>query len=501
MLYPRSHPAPMETCGALAEYDEAAGKLTLWCTTQAPHAHRTFYALLTGIAEHRIRVISPDVGGGFGNKVPVYPGYVCAVVGAIITGRPVKWMEDRSENLMSTGFARDYRMRGAIAATGTGRILAVRADVIADHGAFNAAAQPTQFPAGFFHVFTGSYDLEAAHCRVRGGVHEQGAGGSRLLVLVPHHRGGLPGRAAGRLPGPRARRRPRRAAAGESDQGRAVPVRVEDRVGLRLRRLRADAAQGARQRRLRRASTRAGGATVPGRADGDRRRVLHRGGRRRPSPAHGHPRTGDERRRRPARPSDRQGAAGDQRPDPGSGARDDVRADRRRGTGDPTGGCRRCPRRHRHDAVRARHLRLTFDAGQRRGDRAGRAQGTRPRADRGGDDARGRAGGPGVDQGALVRPRRPRAGRDDPGDRDGGSRAGRSPGGRRERARRGERLRPAEPDLSIRRLRVRGRHRSWDGKGAGAAVRGRRRLRRADQSRRSSRVRSTAASRTASGWR
>ncbi len=177
MLYPRSHPAPMETCGALAEYDQAAGKLTLWCTTQAPHAHRTFYALLTGIAEHRIRVISPDVGGGFGNKVPVYPGYVCAVVGAILTGRPVKWMEDRSENLMSTGFARDYRMWGAIAATREGRILAVRADVIADHGAFNAAAQPTNFPAGFFHVFTGSYDLEAAHCRVRGAYTNKAPGG------------------------------------------------------------------------------------------------------------------------------------------------------------------------------------------------------------------------------------------------------------------------------------------------------------------------------------
>ena len=177
MIYPRSHPAPMETCGAVAEYDEVSGKLTLWCTTQAPHAHRTFYAMLTGLAEHKIRVISPDVGGGFGNKVPVYPGYICAVVGAIITGRPVKWMEDRSENLMSTGFARDYLMRGAIAATREGRILAVRADVIADHGAFNAAAQPTRFPAGFFHVFTGSYDLEAAHCRVRGVYTNKAPGG------------------------------------------------------------------------------------------------------------------------------------------------------------------------------------------------------------------------------------------------------------------------------------------------------------------------------------
>ena len=168
ILYPRSHPAPMETCGAVADFDKVSGKLTLWCTTQAPHAHRTVYALVAGLPEHKIRVISPDIGGGFGNKVPVYPGYVCAVVGSIVSGRPVKWMEDRSENLMSTGFARDYVMRGGIAATRDGRITAIKVDVIADHGAFNATAQPTKYPAGFFNVFTGSYDLEAAHCKVTG---------------------------------------------------------------------------------------------------------------------------------------------------------------------------------------------------------------------------------------------------------------------------------------------------------------------------------------------
>ena len=123
-----------------------SGKLTVWCTTQAPHAHRTLYTLVTGLPEHKIRVISPDVGGGFGNKVPVYPGYVCAIVGAIVTGRPVKWMEDRSENLMSTGFARDYAMRGAIAATREGKLLALARRRLADHGAFNAAAQPSALP-------------------------------------------------------------------------------------------------------------------------------------------------------------------------------------------------------------------------------------------------------------------------------------------------------------------------------------------------------------------
>jgi carbon-monoxide dehydrogenase large subunit len=177
MLYPRSHPAPMETCGAVADYKKVDGSLTLWCTTQAPHAHRTLYALVAGLPEHKIRVIAPDIGGGFGGKVGIYPGYVCAVVGSILTGKPVKWVEDRSENLMATAFARDYVMRGEIAATKEGKILAVRVNVIADHGAFNSTAQPTKYPAGFFHVFTGSYDLQAAHCNVKGVYTNKAPGG------------------------------------------------------------------------------------------------------------------------------------------------------------------------------------------------------------------------------------------------------------------------------------------------------------------------------------
>jgi carbon-monoxide dehydrogenase large subunit len=164
IVYPRVHPAPMETCGAVADFDPVEGRLTLWSTTQAPHAHRTLYAIVAGLPEHKIQVISPDIGGGFGNKVPIYPGYVCAIVGSIVTGKPVKWMEDRSENLISTGFARDYIMRGEIAATKDGKILAIRTHVLADHGAFNGTAAPVKYPAGFFGVFTGSYDLQAAYC-------------------------------------------------------------------------------------------------------------------------------------------------------------------------------------------------------------------------------------------------------------------------------------------------------------------------------------------------
>jgi len=177
LLYPRVHPAPLETCGAVADFDEISGKLTIWSTSQAPHAHRLMYAMASGIPENKIRVLSPDIGGGFGNKVPIYPGYLCAIVGSMLSGRPVKWVEDRSENLMSTSFARDYHMHGEIAASRDGTIQAVRVHVLADHGAFNGAAQPSKFPAGFFGVFTGSYDLAAAYCHVRGVYTNKAPGG------------------------------------------------------------------------------------------------------------------------------------------------------------------------------------------------------------------------------------------------------------------------------------------------------------------------------------
>ncbi len=160
MFIPRIHPAPIETCGCVADYHKGTGKLTLWITSQAPHVVRTLLAIVAGLPEHRIRVISPDVGGGFGNKVPIYPGYVCAVVASITTGKPVKWIEDRTENLCSTGFGRDYHIKAEIAADKDGTVKALRVYTLADHGAFDAAAQPTKFPAGLFHICTGSYDLK-----------------------------------------------------------------------------------------------------------------------------------------------------------------------------------------------------------------------------------------------------------------------------------------------------------------------------------------------------
>jgi len=162
-FYPRCHPAPLETCGCIADVNSATGKATIYMTSQAPHAIRTVFALVTGLPEQQIRIISPDIGGGFGNKVPVYPGYVVATAASLLIGRPVKWVEDRTENLISTGFARDYHMTGDLAVDKDGKMLALRVHLDSDQGAFFADAQPSKFKAGLFHIVTGSYDLSLIH--------------------------------------------------------------------------------------------------------------------------------------------------------------------------------------------------------------------------------------------------------------------------------------------------------------------------------------------------
>jgi len=171
LYIPRIHVSSIETCGCVARWDPVEGKLTLWMTTQAPHAIRTVVALVAGhlgLAEHKIRVIAPDIGGGFGGKVPVYPGYVLAVAASVLTGRPVKWIEDRMENLQADSFARDYHITAELAATRDGRLTALRVKTIADHGAFDAAANPSKFPAGLFSICTGSYDFRTAFAEVDG---------------------------------------------------------------------------------------------------------------------------------------------------------------------------------------------------------------------------------------------------------------------------------------------------------------------------------------------
>jgi carbon-monoxide dehydrogenase large subunit len=175
-FYPRCHPAPLECCGCVADVNSATGKATIYMTSQAPHAHRTLFALVAGLPEQKIRIVSPDIGGGFGNKVPIYPGYVVATAASLLLGKPVKWVEDRTGNLISTGFARDYYMHGQLALKGD-KMVGLRVNMLSDNGAFFSDAQPTKFKAGLFHIVTGSYDIPAAHVTTAGAYTNKAPGG------------------------------------------------------------------------------------------------------------------------------------------------------------------------------------------------------------------------------------------------------------------------------------------------------------------------------------
>ena len=176
-FYPRCHPAPLETCGCVADVNSVTGQANIYMTSQAPHAHRTLFAIVAGLPEEKIRIISPDIGGGFGNKVPIYPGYVVATAASLLLGRPVKWIEDRTENLISTGFARDYHMDGELALDENNHFIGLRVNLLSDNGAFFADAQPSKFKAGLFHIVTGSYDIPAAHIVANGAYTNKAPGG------------------------------------------------------------------------------------------------------------------------------------------------------------------------------------------------------------------------------------------------------------------------------------------------------------------------------------
>jgi len=175
--YPRSHPSPIECCGSIADYDAGTGKLTVYMTTQAPHIIRAAVALVAELPEHMIRIVSPDIGGGFGNKVPVYPGYVASILASILLGKPVKWIEDKSGNLSSTGFGRDMYLDAQMALRSDGKILAVRMHADTDQGAFFADAQPSKFKIGLLHSAFACYDVPVGHITAQGHYTNKAPGG------------------------------------------------------------------------------------------------------------------------------------------------------------------------------------------------------------------------------------------------------------------------------------------------------------------------------------
>ena len=126
----------METRGCVAKWSSATGELTLWNTTQNPHIVRLVASLVTGVPEDKLRVIAPEVGGGFGSKIPTIPGDFLTAFCAIKLGRPVKWSETRSENYQGTTHGRDHIQDVELAASRDGKILGLRCSVWG-HGAIS----------------------------------------------------------------------------------------------------------------------------------------------------------------------------------------------------------------------------------------------------------------------------------------------------------------------------------------------------------------------------
>ena len=138
-------PTAMEPRAAMAQYNPATQELTLWCTSQNPHIHRFIISAVTGLNENKVRVIAPEVGGGFGSKIPCYPDEALVSWASIKLGVPVKWTETRSENYLVTIHGRDHIQHVEMAASNDGKILGVRATVYAGMGGYLSTAAPA-FP-------------------------------------------------------------------------------------------------------------------------------------------------------------------------------------------------------------------------------------------------------------------------------------------------------------------------------------------------------------------
>jgi carbon-monoxide dehydrogenase large subunit len=157
--FPRLAPVPLEPRGILAQYDKYTGELTAWVTTQSPTGTRDHLALALDLPQNRVRVIAPDVGGGFGARSPAYPEYIVAAHLARRLGRPCRAVNTRSEDIATTTHARDEVVRLEGAFDTEGRLLALRGRVVANLGAFlytNSIVVPPRIAA----MMPGCYRVE-----------------------------------------------------------------------------------------------------------------------------------------------------------------------------------------------------------------------------------------------------------------------------------------------------------------------------------------------------
>ena len=164
----RLQPTAIETRGVLASYDPATETITVWITSQNPHIHRFLLSVMTGIPEHRIRVIATDVGGGFGSKIHVYGAEAVITYLAKMLGKPVKWMETRWENYTATIHGRDHIQYVKLAAKKDGKILGLDVKSYANLGAYLSTAAPG-IPTWLFGLMlSGPYRIPAIRCEVVG---------------------------------------------------------------------------------------------------------------------------------------------------------------------------------------------------------------------------------------------------------------------------------------------------------------------------------------------
>lgn len=161
-------PTPMEPRSALAQWNPATEELIVWTTTQNPHIARFVLSGLTGIPEHKLRVIAPEVGGGFGAKIPVYADEFLAAWAAMQIGRPVKWTETRSENYLVTTHGRDHVEYVEMAASSDGKVLGIRTKVYAGLGAYLSTAAPGVPTILHGLIYCGCYTIPNAFADVIG---------------------------------------------------------------------------------------------------------------------------------------------------------------------------------------------------------------------------------------------------------------------------------------------------------------------------------------------
>ena len=161
-------PNPMEPRGVVADFNPGTNQLTLWTSTQIPHLVRLLLALVTGHPEHQIRVIAPDVGGGFGCKLYLYAEEVIASALAKRLGQPVKWIEGRQENYLATTHGRDHVAEVEIVGDSEGNITGLRTDVYANMGAYLSTFAPA-IPTYLFGLMLGGpYTIDNVQCKVTG---------------------------------------------------------------------------------------------------------------------------------------------------------------------------------------------------------------------------------------------------------------------------------------------------------------------------------------------